>query len=134
MFKISSADTFAILGPPPCHYDIRAMGSIAREEATPFSDLELMILVEKEEVRPYFKQLVKILNLQIISLGETASPKLTFTCLHAKNSSGFHIDFNVNPDQDPDLMGTPEQVKQTPKKPCRARNSCTNGSHIPVSS
>jgi tetratricopeptide (TPR) repeat protein len=64
-------DIFVILGSPPCNYDIRGMGSIAREELCPYSNLELAIFVEKPSCHFYFERLAKILDLQIASLGET---------------------------------------------------------------
>ena len=36
-------NAFAILGEPPCDCDLRAMGSLGREEICPYSDLEWMI-------------------------------------------------------------------------------------------
>ena len=37
-------DAFAILGPPPCGYDLRAIGSLGKQEPCPYSDLEYFIL------------------------------------------------------------------------------------------
>ncbi|MGR3974011.1 MAG: ankyrin repeat domain-containing protein [Candidatus Rhabdochlamydia sp.] len=87
-------DAFLILGSPPCDYDIRAMGSAAREELCRFSDLELMILIENESHLSYFQLLIQLLDLQIRSLGETAAThlKMIFSCIHTKNPSGFHLD------------------------------------------
>ena len=102
------ADVFIILGPPPCTYDLRATGSVAREEACPFSDLELMLLVKEEGHEEYFNTLLQIFNLLTISLGETPLIQLVFTSLHKKNPSGFHVDFDANPVRDSSLMGIPE--------------------------
>ena len=44
------------LGKPPCDYAIIALGSIARMEATPFSDLEFAILYSGDQ-RPVFQTL-----------------------------------------------------------------------------
>ncbi|MGR3912206.1 MAG: ankyrin repeat domain-containing protein [Candidatus Rhabdochlamydia sp.] len=91
-------DAFTILGTPPCHYDIRAMGSCGREELCRFSDLEVLILIEKENYIEYFKLLLELLDLQIRSLGETAASHLQiiFSCIHLKNPSGFHLDSGDN--------------------------------------
>ncbi|WP_194848190.1 DUF294 nucleotidyltransferase-like domain-containing protein [Candidatus Neptunochlamydia vexilliferae] len=96
--EIFLKDTFAILGAPPCHYDLRAMGSFAREELCPYSDLEWMILIEDENHRTYFQNLAFLINLQLTSLGETAASHMTlFTALGNKHRSGLHIDSGGDP-------------------------------------
>ncbi|MBF5058757.1 putative nucleotidyltransferase substrate binding domain-containing protein [Candidatus Neptunochlamydia vexilliferae] len=99
-------DAFAILGQPPCHYDIRAMGSLSRSEMCPYSDLEYFILIEDEKHLPYFQTLNDLLHLQITSLGETASSNIIFTTLGEKNKSGFHLD----------PPGVTSEFIRTPKK------------------
>uniref|UniRef100_UPI0005A73784 DUF294 nucleotidyltransferase-like domain-containing protein n=1 Tax=Candidatus Protochlamydia sp. R18 TaxID=1353977 RepID=UPI0005A73784 len=79
-------DAIAILGNPPCLYDLRAMGSLAKEEVCPYSDLEWCILIEDVEHRPYFVKLARLLELQIITLGEDPAQGLpVFTCIGAKH-------------------------------------------------
>ena len=122
-------DAFAILGEPPCDYDLRAMGSVGREEICPYSDLEWMILIgdsqnegiinqdEKiyDQHMSFFKTLASFIELQVVSLGETAATNFpVFTSLGAKNSSGFHIDTGGNPAQD-DLIGCPEKMASLQK-------------------
>jgi hypothetical protein len=70
-------DALFILGSPPCKYDIRGMGSLAREEICPFSDFEYFMLIEEEEYRPYFQELAELIELQILSLGgnESETPR-----------------------------------------------------------
>lgn len=102
-------DAIAILGDPPCHYDVRAMGSLGKEEICPNSDLEWCILVEKSEEIPYFIKLAKLLELQIIVLGETPDDAIpVFTCLGKRKRSGLHID--NGPPNSNELIGTPESL------------------------
>ncbi|NGX62597.1 MAG: hypothetical protein K940chlam9_02096, partial [Chlamydiae bacterium] len=88
-FQTLLEDAIFLLGEPPCKYDIRAMGSLAREEVCPYSDLEYFILIEKEEEREYFQTLIQIFDLQIRSLGE-ANSKQEF--LNFKQKLGLQID------------------------------------------
>ncbi len=107
-------DIFTIIGPPPCGYDIRAMGSLGKEEPCPYSDLEYFILIEKETppCRTYFTRLAHILELQLITLGETAPTDFpVFTALGKKHRSGFRIDTGGNPAEDPiQLIATPQKM------------------------
>ena len=124
-------DAIAILGEPPCDYDLRAMGSFGREEICPYSDLEWMILISNNQNEGrinqdndkinqdkeiydqrifFFKTLASFIELQVVSLGETAATNFpVFTSLGTKNSSGFHIDTGGNPAQD-DLIGYPGKM------------------------
>lgn len=101
-------DAFAILGNPPCHYDLRAMGSLAREEICLYSDLEWCILIKDKEKAPYFVKLARLLELQIAGLGEVATTMPIFTCLAKLHRSGLHIDTGGNPAEIDDLINTPE--------------------------
>ncbi|MBS4168056.1 hypothetical protein [Parachlamydia sp. AcF125] len=133
LFNLILKDAFSILGPPPLQlvkFDIRAMGSIGRKEACPFSDLELMIFYkisprdcenkeDSENILTYFKNLCHILDIQIRSLGETSKSceeSLTFSCIHTKNPSGFHMD--SGPHADFDLLKTPGKMAEHRQK-CR---------------
>ena len=125
------SDAFAILGEPPCNYDLRAMGSFGREEICPYSDLEWMILISNDQNEErisldndktnqdkeiydqhisFFKTLANFIELQVVLLGETAATNFpVFTSLGTKNSSGFHIDTGGNPALD-NLIGSPEKM------------------------
>ncbi|WP_213105564.1 hypothetical protein [Candidatus Protochlamydia amoebophila] len=120
-------DAIAILGDPPCLYDLRAMGSLAKEEFCPYSDLEWCILIETIAHRPYFVKLARLLELQIIGLGEDpAQGLLVFTCIGAKHRSGFHIDSGGNPAVISDLINTPDGLAQMQKMEEYSSNSHSN--------
>ena len=73
------------LGKPPCNYAIIALGSVARMEATPFSDLEFAILYSdpgiEDKVR-YFRIMSHFIHLKVINLGETVLPALAIEQLN----------------------------------------------------
>ncbi|MCB1107068.1 MAG: hypothetical protein KDK76_03120, partial [Chlamydiia bacterium] len=106
-------DALFFLGLPPCGFDIRAMGSLARNELSKTSDLEYFILIEKEEHLPYFKTLASFLELQFIALGETKLPQdfPTFSAL-GDFSGGIHIDIGGNPLVN-DSIATPRTLAQS---------------------
>ncbi|MGR3973823.1 MAG: ankyrin repeat domain-containing protein [Candidatus Rhabdochlamydia sp.] len=116
LVKVFLKDAFLVLGAPPCHYDIRAMGSAGREELCCFSDLEVMILIKNKEYINYFERLLQFLDLQIRSLGETASIHfmLAFSCIHTKNPSGFNLE--INPTCIQEYIQTPESLAELQKK------------------
>ncbi|NGX38568.1 MAG: hypothetical protein K1000chlam2_01742, partial [Chlamydiae bacterium] len=94
LFQVFLEDAFLLVGPPPCGYDLRALGSLAKKSPCPYSDLEWFILIEDKKHLPYFRNLAEVIELQFISLGETA-PGVSipvFTALGPKHRSGLHID------------------------------------------
>ncbi|MGZ3634345.1 MAG: DUF294 nucleotidyltransferase-like domain-containing protein, partial [Parachlamydiaceae bacterium] len=116
-------DICILIGPPPCHFDFRAMGSLGREEMCPYSDLECMLLIKDERARPYFNRMLHLLELQIASLGETQDLSFVFSCL--PNRSGFHFDSSTLNEER--LMQTPEQMAKLQQRTTYSGNDieCT---------
>ncbi len=56
-----------VLGEPPCEYEVILLGSLAREEMTPYSDLEWAILTssEDEKSKIFFRNLTNLVHLQV---------------------------------------------------------------------
>ena len=63
-----------ILGDAPCAYSILGMGSFARAELCPYSDLEFALIYQNDakKTKYYFQAFVEALELQVIGLGESA--------------------------------------------------------------
>ena len=100
------------VGSAPCEYGVVLLGSAAREEMCPFSDLEFAILLPKlemekekvERVRQYFMTLLHLLEIQFILLGESEP-----------NPNGLSLDSGRNhPLAQPDtFLGSAEALLKT---------------------
>lgn len=80
-----------ILRKSPCSFSVLAMGSVAKEEMCPFSDLEWLIVIENEKNREAFLPFVEMFELMILSLGETRRDQ-HFSALSRPEKSGLHSD------------------------------------------
>ena len=84
--------------PPPCDFSMLAIGSLARGEATPYSDLECLFLIERRnpEIEEYFERLAVTSYFLIGNLGETTLKYMNIEELNGwfKDCamSGFKID------------------------------------------
>jgi len=77
-----------VLGEPPCKFAVVGMGSLAREEITPYSDFEHIILLENlenyEDHLEYFRWFSVIYHTIILNLQETIIPSLNIKYLNDK--------------------------------------------------
>ena len=112
-----------LLGPPPTKWACIGMGSMARGEMCPYSDLEFAFIIEKktEKALIYFRTLSQFLELRIINCGETKFP--IFAQIFGQGSiqasptpGGFSMDSGGNtPLGKPgfyELIDTPEGLAQ----------------------
>lgn len=92
-----------LLGPPLTKWACVGMGSMARGEMCPYSDLEFAFLIDEktENSLNYFRTLAQLLELRIINLGESKFP--IFAQLFGEKSmaasptpGGFSIDSGGN--------------------------------------
>ena len=90
-------DSQKALGAPPVKWAAIAMGSMARDEMCPYSDIEFGFLLEQAtpEALKYFRTLAKFLQLRIINLGETKFPVFG-ALINSPTCSGFSLDTGGN--------------------------------------
>jgi len=79
-----------VLGKPPCIYAIVGMGSLARDESTPYSDFEHIILLcnqnSSESYLEYFRWFSVIFHIIILKVQETILPSLHIYSLNDNES------------------------------------------------
>lgn len=74
--QIMEESVGALLNEPPCGFQAVAIGSLTRGEATPYSDLEYLFMIEKftPETVSYFERLAVTSYFLIGNLGEKNYP------------------------------------------------------------
>ena len=81
-----------VIGKAPCQYAIVGMGSLAREEITPYSDFEHVILLcddtNYKSYLEYFKWFSVIFHIVVLNLQETIVPSLNIVSL---NGNEYHL-------------------------------------------
>ena len=85
-----------LLGKPPCRYAITGMGSLARNEITPYSDFEHVIVLEEgvqsesnyQSILEYFKWFTVIFQIIVINLRETIIPSAAIPLLNHSSIPG----------------------------------------------
>jgi predicted nucleotidyltransferase len=116
----------SLIGEKPCSYALISFGSLAKQSATPYSDIEFGILIEEGkdsiENKRYFRNLSYLLAMKITNLGQTVIPQ---TMLKANNdleinlddilSPGFQLDLGsktplLNKEKSYDLIQTPSNM------------------------
>ena len=80
-----------VMGKPPCQYAIVGMGSLAREEITPYSDFEHIFLLfddkNYQSYSEYFRWFSVIFHIVILNVQETIVPSLNVDSLNGNESS-----------------------------------------------
>lgn len=100
MFK----DAILVLGKAPCDYAIIVLGSLARNEATTYSDIEFAILIKDHgpivnyKNKSYFKKLTYLVMNKLINLGETTERMMDIRLVDWMQESMSSISKGVSPD------------------------------------
>ena len=80
-----------VMGKPPCEYAVVGMGSLARDEITPYSDFEhIILLYDDKNYKSYlefFRWYSIIFHVIILNLQETIIPSLNIDYLNANTNS-----------------------------------------------
>ncbi|ASQ46765.1 hypothetical protein [Legionella clemsonensis] len=113
-----AADCEKVLGPAPCVYAVVGVGSISRDEAAQYSDLEFILMVEpytaiKPLVHAYFDAWLQLFDFKIRSLGEIAlRGNGKGLMIDSGYSPKFNFDRGVNPNlaASPFTFGTPAEI------------------------
>lgn len=113
MNQISDYCIKSVMGDPPCRFAHMALGSLSRNEATPYSDLESVIVLEEgiqlrndyEDVLEYFRWYSVVFMLILIGFGETIIPFAAIPCLNDVNGKCWFYDSVAKCGVSPDGFG-----------------------------
>ena len=99
MSKLSDS-CIEIMGKPPCKFALVGMGSLARQEITPYSDFEHIIILEEinqqniqyETALNYFRWFSVIFQIILINIQETIIPSVAIPSLnnHPEHGNWFY--------------------------------------------
>jgi len=64
-------DSIKLFDTPPTRFAVLALGSMGRNELSPYSDVEFAFLIKDSSKKYYFRDLTRFLELRIVNLGET---------------------------------------------------------------
>ena len=88
---------FEIMGRPPCKYALVGMGSLAREEVSPYSDFEHIVVLENchskkkkrntTNIKEYFRWYSVIFHVIVLNLQETILPAMCIPGLNDSSTS-----------------------------------------------
>ena len=105
--RTSSRTPPLIMGQHPCGYALLGMGSLARNEITPYSDFEHIITLENynvtaeelDQCKEYFRWYSTIFHIIVINLQETDLYSVCVPCLndHTKESGNWFYDRFTHP-------------------------------------
>lgn len=117
-------ESIALLGAAPCSYAVMGLGSMAREEMAPYSDLEFAFLIKEPspDNLDFFRKVYQALSFKIINMretefkfieGEKEGEKVFLSIV----PSGFSIDKGgLSPAGPYELIGSPKKLARFQKE------------------
>lgn len=118
VLRILIYESIELLGPAPTPFLVVGLGSLAREEASLYSDIEYAFLIQDSSPAhlSYFRQLDQLLSLKMVNIGESDFPLLQRVEEEKKSLTpkGFSPDIGgICPSGKRgiyELIGTPEEL------------------------
>ena len=88
----------SVKGKPPCKYALVGMGSLARNEITPYSDFEHVIILEEgvqmkegyREILEYFRWVSVIFHITVVNIGETIVASAALPYLNSSDNKMYN--------------------------------------------
>ncbi|MBF5059734.1 tetratricopeptide repeat protein [Candidatus Neptunochlamydia vexilliferae] len=122
LIRLIVSKAVQFIGPPPTKFAVFGLGSMARYEMSPYSDVEFGFVIEEdsEPHRKYFRKLSHLVELSILSLQETEfliirERKVGDKWIegHSFTPSGFSMDKGLSPrgmEGSYELIGSPDAL------------------------